>query len=90
VCGPFAQHLFVRGSCGSTEETYDMSRHISCNTPAQVQIQSRPKSQFEVVPQDTEESEFLDFVDFKVSIFSGNSHMSPYITSILLQGGEDP
>jgi len=38
-----------------------------------VQIQIKPKSQFEFVPRDTEESEFLDVADFGDVAFSVES-----------------
>ena len=36
------------------------------NSNFSVQIQIKPKSQFEFVPQATEKSEYLDLVDFGV------------------------
>jgi len=36
----------------------------SSHSNSSVQIQITPKSRFEFVPRDTEESEFLDLVDF--------------------------
>jgi len=38
-----------------------------------VHIQIRPKSQCKFVPQDTEESEFLELVDFNCASFSGET-----------------
>jgi len=38
-----------------------------------VQIRTRPESQFEFVPRDTEESEFFDLVDFEDVAFSVES-----------------
>jgi len=48
----------------STEYATLPKSTMSRNSNFSVQIQIRPKSQFEFVPQDTEESEFLDLVDF--------------------------
>jgi len=38
----------------------------SRNCHSSVQIQNKPKSPFEFVPRDTEQSEFIDLVDFKM------------------------
>jgi len=45
----------------------------SQNSNSSVQIQITPKSQSEFVPQDSEESEFLDLVDFGNVAFSVGS-----------------
>jgi len=42
----------------------------SRNSNSSVQTQIKSKSQFEFVPRDNEESEFLDLVDFKAAAFS--------------------
>jgi len=43
-----------------------------------VQIQVQPKSEFEFVPQDTKESEFLDSLDFRNVAFSVETVMYIY------------
>ena len=45
----------------STEDTTPPNSIISRNSISSVQIQIKSKSQFEFVPRDTEESEFLDW-----------------------------
>ena len=39
-------------------------RNLSQNSNSSVHIQTKPKSQFEFIPRDTEKSEFLGLVDF--------------------------
>jgi len=41
-----------------------------CGTKAPLPPRAQPKSHFEFVPRDTEESEFLDVVDFRGVAFS--------------------
>jgi len=41
----------------------------SRNYDSSVHFQIKPKSQLEFVPQDTEEFEFLDWVDFRGVVF---------------------
>mmetsp|Transcript_5803 Transcript_5803/g.5157 ORF Transcript_5803/g.5157 Transcript_5803/m.5157 type:complete len:97 (-) Transcript_5803:248-538(-) len=55
------------------EVTHNVSLHrlhTSLSTNSSVQIQINPKSQFEYLPRNTEESEFLDLVDFGDVAFS--------------------
>ena len=54
----------------STESTTSPKFTKSRNSDSSIQIQIRPKSQFEFVPRDTEKSEFLDLVDFGDVAFS--------------------
>jgi len=51
-----------------------------------VQIQIIPKSQFEIVPRDTEESEFFDLVDFDVA-FSVETVISPLLAVTFVREG---
>ena len=54
----------------STENAASPKSTIPRNSNFSVQIQIKPKSQFEFVLRDTEESEFLDMVDFWEAAFS--------------------
>ena len=49
-----------------TNNTTPLKFTKSRNSNLSVQIQVRPKSKFEFVPRDTEESDFPDLVDFGV------------------------
>jgi len=81
---PFSLSLSVPPRC-STKLQGDMTVSTENATPpkstksrdsnASVQIQIKPQSRFEFVPRNSEESEFLDLVDFGGrSIFSGKWH----------------
>jgi len=48
----------------STENATPLKSTKSRNLKFTVRIQIKPKSQFDFVPRDREESEFLDLVDF--------------------------
>jgi len=54
----------------STENATHSKYTKSRNSNFLVQYQTKPKSQFEFVPQNTDESEFLDLVDFGGIVFS--------------------
>jgi len=49
----------------STENATTPKSTKSRNSNCSVKIQMRPKSEFEFVPRDSEESEFLDLVHFE-------------------------
>jgi len=53
-----------------TENTTPPKPTESRNPNSTVHIQIKPKSHFEFVPQDTEESKFLDLADFRGAAFS--------------------
>jgi len=53
----------------STENATPPKSTKSRNSKSSVQIQIKSQSQFEFVPRDTEESEFLDLVDFGAAAF---------------------
>jgi len=63
----------AHGSCWAKAH---LPPRASCGTKAPPPPRAQPKSQFEFVPRDTEQSEFLDLVDIGVDIgdFSGNCH----------------
>jgi len=48
----------------STEITTPLKSTKSRNSNPSVQIQIKPKTQFEFAPRDTKTSEFVDLVDF--------------------------
>jgi len=54
-----------------------------------VQIQITPKCRFEFVPRDTEESEFLDLVDFGGGAFSVETVIGDVYTIVTYGGGYD-
>jgi len=60
------------------------NKSTNSNYPVQIQIQMKCK--FEVVPQDTEESEFLDLMDFEDVAFSVETviHRDTLPTPLLL------
>ena len=60
----------------STETASPRKPTKSTSWDSSVQIQIRPKLQFEFVPRNTEESEFLDLVDFRRVAFSVETVMS--------------
>jgi len=63
----------------STQNATSPKSTKSRNSNPPVQIQMKPKSRFEFVPQDTKRSEDLDMVDFGCVIIS--------VESVIEQGG---
>jgi len=62
----------------STENATHPKSTKSRNPNSSVQIQVQSKSQFEFVPRDTEESEFLDLVNFGNVAFSMETVISDF------------
>ena len=69
------------GMTDSTENATPPKSTKSRNSNSSVQVQSNSKSRFEFVLQDTEESEFLDFVDFGSVAFSVETAINPVCSS---------
>ena len=57
----------------STENATTPQSTKSRNSNSSVQLQIQPKSQFEFVPQNTEESEYLDLADSEDAAFSAET-----------------
>ena len=69
-------YIYARVDASMTDSTENATPLISTksrNSIFTVQVQIAPKSQFKLVPGDTEESEFLDLVDFGDAEFSVES-----------------
>jgi len=60
----------IKGMTDFSENATPQKSTKSKNSNSSVQIQNKPRSHFELVPRDTEDSKFLDLVDFGCVAFS--------------------
>ena len=91
VCSEHTRHLVLSMTDFTTNATPSQSNTIrKLNSNSLLQIQIKPKSQFEFIPRDTKKSEFLDLVGFGDEAFSVETviHSKPNQTN-LVQEVED-